>query len=306
MVRLPGMSNPRSVRRRPTEVMREAARLTDAVAASLGRSVKVARRRLGLTQEALGARVGVHQSWISRIELGRGQEVPLSLWIRLGIVLGQPLAVSFSRPLGHGREPTDAGHLAIQDQLLWLARQTSRHATFELPTRPADPSRSIDVCVRDARHRVLLIEEAWNTFGDIGAAIRVDASQRGRGRGPRGDDRRRAAIPGRDGVGRPRQRGQSCTPGPISGRRPLCISRAVARLGHRPHNERGLAGHPWPGLVGPRHATHPRMAREDDLALEPATSGWRPPTNGSSACSSRARTSTDHRPSPGWRCPGAA
>jgi hypothetical protein len=40
---------------------------------------------------------------------------------------------------------------------------------------PADPSRSIDVCVRDAGNRVLLIEEAWNTFGDVGAAARSTA-----------------------------------------------------------------------------------------------------------------------------------
>jgi hypothetical protein len=36
-----------------------------------------------------------------------------------------------------------------------------------------DPSRSIDVCVRDARHRVLIVEEAWNSFGDVGAAVRA-------------------------------------------------------------------------------------------------------------------------------------
>jgi hypothetical protein len=28
------------------------------------------------------------------------------------------------------------------------------------------------VCVRDTRNRVLIIQEAWNTFGDIGAAVR--------------------------------------------------------------------------------------------------------------------------------------
>ena len=161
-----------SGRRRPTETIREVTRLSDAVALALGRGVKVGRRRLGLTQEALGKRVGVHQSWISRIELGRGQEVPLTLWIALGHVLGQPLAVSFSRPLGEARPPSDAGHLAMQEQLLGLARRTGRIASFELPTKPSDPSRSIDVCVRDVRHRVLIIEEAWNTFGDIGAAIR--------------------------------------------------------------------------------------------------------------------------------------
>ena len=77
-----------------------------------------------------------------------------------------------SRPLGETRGPADAGHLAMQEHLLGLARLAGRTAFFELPSRPTDPSRSIDVCVRDARHRLLIVEEAWNTFGDIGAAIR--------------------------------------------------------------------------------------------------------------------------------------
>ena len=68
--------------------------------------------------------------------------------------------------------PQDAGHLEIQEFLLKLARSTGRTATFELPTRPTDPARSVDICVRDPRRRVLIIEEAWNTFGDLGAAIR--------------------------------------------------------------------------------------------------------------------------------------
>ncbi|MEO8437023.1 MAG: helix-turn-helix transcriptional regulator [Chloroflexota bacterium] len=142
------------------------------MADALGTAVKQDRIRLRLSQAELADRVGVHQSWISQIELGRGQGVPLELWVALGIAHGRPLAMTFTRPLGESREPSDAGHLAMQERLLALARATGRTATFELPTRPADPSRSIDVCVRDARHRVLVIEEAWNTFGDVGAAAR--------------------------------------------------------------------------------------------------------------------------------------
>jgi transcriptional regulator with XRE-family HTH domain len=166
------MNDVSSARRRPTESIRESARLTDAIAAALGRSVRVGRKRLRLTQAALGRRVGMHQTRISRIELGRGHAVSLELWIRIGVALGQPLAVSFSRHVGATRQPTDAGHLQMQEALLRWARTTGRIATFELPTRPSDPSRSIDVCVRDARNRVLFIEEAWNTFGDVGSAVR--------------------------------------------------------------------------------------------------------------------------------------
>jgi transcriptional regulator with XRE-family HTH domain len=159
-------------RRRGTETRREATRLSDAIASALGVGARAGRKRLRLTQSELADRVGVHQTWISRIELGHGQAAPISLWIRIGLVLGQPLAVSFSRVLGDTRLPADAGHLLIQESLLRMARATGRTATVELPTKPMNPAHSIDVCVRDARHRVLIVEEAWNTFGDIGAAVR--------------------------------------------------------------------------------------------------------------------------------------
>jgi transcriptional regulator with XRE-family HTH domain len=126
-----------------------------------------------ITQRELSDRVGIDPTRISQIELGRGEGAPLSLWIAIGVALDQPLAVSFTRPTGEPRQPIDAGHLEIQEYLLALARSTGRSARFELPTRAADPSRSIDVAVRDARQRVLIIEEAWNTFGDFGGAIRA-------------------------------------------------------------------------------------------------------------------------------------
>jgi transcriptional regulator with XRE-family HTH domain len=134
--------------------------------------VREARRRRRLSQADLAARLNVHQSSISRIELGLGGSVALEVWVGLGVALGQPLAVTFSRPLGALREPADAGHLAMQERLLELAKTTGRTAGFELPTRPSDPRHSIDVCVRDVRNRLLIVQEAWNTFGDIGAAVR--------------------------------------------------------------------------------------------------------------------------------------
>ena len=175
------MSRPTSTRDRPTDLAREAARLSGSVAGSLGQAVRAGRQRMRITERELSARVGVDQTRISQIELGRGGGTPLSLLIAIGIALDQPLAVSFTRPLGCNAQPIDAGHLEMQEYLLGLARSTGRSATFELPTRPADPSRSIDVGVRDARHRVLIVEEAWNTFGDLGAAIRA-THEGGRGR----------------------------------------------------------------------------------------------------------------------------
>ncbi len=172
LLRMTDDRSERNPRRRPTETAREAARLTNAIAASLGRDVRTSRRESRLSQAQIAQRVGVHQSWISRIESGRGGSAGLDVWIAIGAALGRPLAVTLSRPLAQERRPLDAGHLEIQEHLLSLARRTRRSASFELPTRPADPRHSIDVCVRDVAARILFIEEAWNTFTDLGAAIR--------------------------------------------------------------------------------------------------------------------------------------
>lgn len=69
--------------------------------------------------------------------------------------------------------PRDAGHLEIQEFLLAQAAKLGRPGTFELPTRPTDPSRSSDVGIRDPSHGVRILAECWNTFGDIGAAARA-------------------------------------------------------------------------------------------------------------------------------------
>ena len=124
-----------------------------------------------MTQAALGTLVGIHQTWVSDIELGRGKGVSLATWVAIGVATDRPLAVSFSKPID-GSQPIDAGHLEMQEALLELAARSGRSAVAELPTRPLDPRHSIDVAVWDRSQRTLIIQEAWNTFGDIGAAIR--------------------------------------------------------------------------------------------------------------------------------------
>jgi len=49
---------------------------------------------------------------------------------------------------------------------------------FELPTRPAEPWRSVDVSlVMEALQRLLVVE-CWNTIGDIGGAARGSTRKR--------------------------------------------------------------------------------------------------------------------------------
>jgi len=47
--------------------------------------------------------------------------------------------------------------------------------SFELPTRPAEPWRSVDVGLVAEADKCLIQTECWNTIGDVGAAARSSA-----------------------------------------------------------------------------------------------------------------------------------
>lgn len=151
-------------------VKAEAFRLNSAQLANLGGEIRRSRKRRRLTQAQLGALVGTSGMTISRIECGRGGGVSLDFWQSLAVAIGRPLRWSMDRDAQE--EPADAGHLAIQSLLLRLGRRAGHVSLFELPTRPADPSRSVDVGWRDDRRHILVLLEAWNSFGDIGASSR--------------------------------------------------------------------------------------------------------------------------------------
>lgn len=159
---------------RRTAARIEGSREAMAIAATLGGQVRAARRGRRMPLRLLAARVGISVTRLSEIERGLGGRAPLETWVALGIALGRPLAVRLSQPLGERRdEPADAGHLEIQEAVLRIARATGRTGTFEIPTRPDDPRRSTDVGIRDLRHRTRILAECWNTFGDLGAAVRA-------------------------------------------------------------------------------------------------------------------------------------
>lgn len=160
---------------RATRAIRVEARLVGRASARsaavvLGRRVREARRRRRASQAALGTRVGISASWVSAIERGDGAGAPLEVWFALSDALAVPLRVEFQRdPVA---DVADGGHLKLQELALRLGRQTNRARALELPTKPADPAYSIDVCLRDDTNRVLFIEECWNTFGNINASVR--------------------------------------------------------------------------------------------------------------------------------------
>jgi transcriptional regulator with XRE-family HTH domain len=142
------------------------------IATTLGARVRARRRELRMRQVDLGGRVGLAQSRISDVERGLGVGLPLDIWVALGIALSMPLAVSFSRPTRAEDALADAGHLEIQEYLLEIGRRHGRSGALEQQTRAYNPTHSIDVLHLDDNHDCAIVEEAWNRFGDLGAAAR--------------------------------------------------------------------------------------------------------------------------------------
>jgi len=138
--------------------------------ATQGERVAAARRRRTWTQARLAAELGISRARLADLESGRGASVPLEVWFALGEALGIYLRFEFGRDPQN--ELRDAGHLAMQELVLRMSKPGGWSGGFELATRQADQSRSIDVPILDRRRRRMVIVECWNTFGDLGGAAR--------------------------------------------------------------------------------------------------------------------------------------
>jgi transcriptional regulator with XRE-family HTH domain len=135
-----------------------------------GAKVRAARRRRGWSQRELGRRCRLAQTTISKMERGDGASLSLAAWQRVADALGLPLDLRLGRDADE--ETVDAGHLAIQELVMRLGRRVGYDRTFELPTKSADPSRSVDVGLVDHARRRLVLLECVNSIGDLGAAVR--------------------------------------------------------------------------------------------------------------------------------------
>lgn len=161
-------------KRTGAQVRGQGAAVTAAIA--LGRSLRAARVRRRLTQAALAEKAGISRARVGQLETGQGLTASVGTWFTLAEALELPFRLEFGRD--PTEQPADAGHLAMQELVLRLARGAGYTGSFELPTRPADPSRSTDVRLLDRRHRRLVLVECWNSFGDLGGAARSSDRKR--------------------------------------------------------------------------------------------------------------------------------
>ena len=163
-------------RRRRPRLALDAERRNQEQLARLGGDVRASRRRRRLTLAGLAERAGVGASTAGRVEHGRSGDISIDTLQRVALASGRPLRLELERD--REEEPRDAAHLAIEELVMRVARAAGYRATFELPTRPADPSRSVDVGLRDDRRRLLVLGECWNRFGDVGAGARSSDRKR--------------------------------------------------------------------------------------------------------------------------------
>jgi len=138
--------------------------------------VRAARQRRKWSQAELGRRAGLGQTTMSKIERGDGGALSLESWQQVALVLALPLELTLGRDALE--EPADAGHLKIQELVLRSAKPRGFADTFELPSRPANPSLSTDVGLRDDRRRLLIQVECVNTFGKVNEAVRSSDRKR--------------------------------------------------------------------------------------------------------------------------------
>ncbi len=163
-------------RRRYSQLTGEARRLNFEQLSRLGAEIRRSRHRRRERQQDVSTRAGIGRSSLSLIERGRGGTLSLDTWQLLSMAVGRRLEFRLTADtLG---QPADAGHLAVQELVLRLGRAAGFARTFELPTRPADPSRSADVGLRHDRRALLILVECWNTIGDVGAAARASERKR--------------------------------------------------------------------------------------------------------------------------------
>src|SRR4051812_2001130 len=116
-----------------TEAQISGARIAAKSVAEAGNEVRKARKRRHRTQQSLADAVGISRASLAAIETSKGGGAPLGVWFAIAQALGRYLRFEFARdPLS---ELVDAGHLAIQELVIGLAKAAGWELAVEALSR---------------------------------------------------------------------------------------------------------------------------------------------------------------------------
>ena len=164
----------RSVGRR-SKMQVSADRAADELVGRLGRMVREARLRLGLTQDEVASRAGVHQSTISVIERGGGSACTMRVWVRAALAVDSDLR-AYLEGISAADRPRDHVHLRGQELILVSAAPGGWSGVAEAEV-DHDRSRSRSADVLLCRRTDQAMVEVWDWFHDVGGAWRTSTSK---------------------------------------------------------------------------------------------------------------------------------
>lgn len=141
------------------------------LARRLGIGLREQRMAAGLSQRQVAARVGISQTEMSRLELGRGAGTGLDVWAACATAAGMQLAAFFERMPGADL-PRDIEHLRRQSLIVATAQAGGWTAIPEATVDEGRWSRSIDVLLGRAARREAAVIEIWDLLLDGGEAMR--------------------------------------------------------------------------------------------------------------------------------------
>ena len=145
------------------------------VAEKLGKALRDARKRAGLTQRRAADRAGLSQSAWSQLEVDRDPRFTLLTWDRAAVAVGASLD-AFIRGGSAADQPRDAVHLRAQELIIRTAIPGGWSAIpEEMIDREARTSRAADVLLtrrlplNPAEYALM---EVIDWFADVGAPMR--------------------------------------------------------------------------------------------------------------------------------------
>ncbi len=138
----------------------------------MGALFRAIRHRLGWRQADLGGRAGVDQNFISRIERGRLEQMPLSKLRRVAHELGAELVLGLRWRGGDLDRLADEGHARLMGRTALLLHDLDWEVKPEVSYSEYGERGSIDLLAWHARSRSLLVVEIKTEVTSIEAMLR--------------------------------------------------------------------------------------------------------------------------------------